>query len=109
MAVYGATKAFVLSFSEALWGEYRERGVRVLALCPGATDTPFFATAGEAAALGKKARPEEVVRLGLEAFRKNRPSVIHGVRNFWTAQSSRFSTRALTARVSAKIMGPKTP
>ncbi|MFD1903116.1 SDR family NAD(P)-dependent oxidoreductase [Paenibacillus rhizoplanae] len=41
-AVYGATKAFVLSFSEALWAETRGRGVRVLTLCPGATDTGFF-------------------------------------------------------------------
>jgi len=40
MAIYGATKAFVLSFSEALWQEYRTRGVRVLAVCPGATRTP---------------------------------------------------------------------
>src|SRR6185369_10619179 len=46
MAVYGATKAFVLSFSEALWAEYRPRGVRVVALCPGATETPFFERAG---------------------------------------------------------------
>jgi len=42
MAVYGATKAFVLSFSEALWAEERPHGIRVLAVCPGATDTEFF-------------------------------------------------------------------
>ena len=42
MAVYGATKAFVLSFTEALWAEERKHGVRVLAVCPGVTDTPFF-------------------------------------------------------------------
>ena len=48
-AVYGATKAFVLSFGEALWAEYRERGVRVLTVSPGATQTQFFARAGEAA------------------------------------------------------------
>ena len=50
MAVYGATKAFVLSFTEALWAEEREHGIRVLAVCPGLTDTPFFELAGEAAA-----------------------------------------------------------
>src|SRR5918911_1610120 len=49
MATYAATKAFVLSFSEALWEENRERGVKVLALCPGVTDTNFFE-----AARGKK-------------------------------------------------------
>jgi short-subunit dehydrogenase len=46
MAVYGASKAFVLSFTEALWAETRASGVRVLALCPGPTQTRFFETAG---------------------------------------------------------------
>jgi NAD(P)-dependent dehydrogenase (short-subunit alcohol dehydrogenase family) len=53
----------VLSFSEALWAEYRPRGVRILALCPGATETGFFARADEGAGGGvKKAAPEDVVR-----------------------------------------------
>lgn len=106
MAVYAASKAFVLSFSEALWGEYRPRGVRVLALCPGATDTPFFARAGEAAALGKKARVEDVVTLGLRAFQSGRASVVHGAANFLTSLSSRFFSRALTVRVSERLMRP---
>jgi len=42
MAVYGASKAFVLSFSQALSEEYRDRNLRVLALCPGATETAFL-------------------------------------------------------------------
>lgn len=42
MAIYGATKAFLLSFSEAVWAENRHRGIRVLALCPGATQTGFL-------------------------------------------------------------------
>src|SRR3977135_4352674 len=42
MATYAATKAFVLSFSEALWEENRPYGVKVMALCPGVTDTNFF-------------------------------------------------------------------
>ena len=46
MAVYGASKAFVLSFTEALWAEERKHGVRVLAVCPGLTDTPFFEVGG---------------------------------------------------------------
>jgi uncharacterized protein len=73
MAVYGATKAFVLSFSEALWAETRERGLKVLALCPGATDTPFFERVGaQEAAFGSRASPEQVVDLALTAFAKNR-------------------------------------
>jgi short-subunit dehydrogenase len=49
MTVYGASKASVLSFSEALAEEVRGRGVRVLALCPGATETAFFDAAGQGA------------------------------------------------------------
>src|SRR5678815_4569526 len=44
-ATYAATKAFVLSFSEALWEENRQFGIHVMALCPGVTDTNFFAAA----------------------------------------------------------------
>ncbi|MFP2928140.1 SDR family NAD(P)-dependent oxidoreductase [Pyxidicoccus sp. 3LG] len=107
MAVYAATKAFVLSFSEALWAEYRPRGVRVLALCPGATDTPFFERAGESAAFGSKAKPEDVVRLGLQAFRSNRASVVHGAGNVFSTLLSRFFTREFTAKVTGQLMRPK--
>lgn len=106
MAVYAATKAFVLSFSEALWAEYRPRGVRVLALCPGATETAFFTRAGEAAAFGKKASAEEVVRLGLKAFGANRASVVHGCANYLTALGARIATREFMARFTARVMRP---
>lgn len=109
LAVYGATKAFVLSFSEALWAEYRPRGVRVLALCPGATETAFFARSGEGAAVGKKASAEDVVRLGLQAFRANRASVVHGTANYFTALLSRFATREFTAKLTARMMKPRPP
>jgi short-subunit dehydrogenase len=46
MSAYGATKAFVLSFSEALWAEYRGRGLRVVAVCPGPVATPFIDAMG---------------------------------------------------------------
>lgn len=107
MAVYAATKAFVLSFSEALWGEYRDRGVKVLALCPGATDTPFFARAGEAAALGAKASAADVVRVGLKAYDAGRASVIHGAMNWLTANSSRFTPRQWVIAISKSLMKPK--
>jgi NAD(P)-dependent dehydrogenase (short-subunit alcohol dehydrogenase family) len=57
MAVYGATKAYVLSFTEALWAETRGTGVRVTALCPGATDTAFFDTASDSASIGRRMTP----------------------------------------------------
>jgi uncharacterized protein len=104
MAVYAASKAFVLSFSEALWGELRERGVRVLALCPGATDTPFFERAGQAAAVGKKARPEDLVTLGLRAFERNRSYAIHGIGNYFTSHSSRFVPRQTTVHIAKRVM-----
>jgi short-subunit dehydrogenase len=104
MAVYGATKAFVLSFSEALWAEYQSRGVRVLALCPGATETPFFEVAGEAAALGKKAAPEAVVELGLAALAKGRTHVIHGFGNYVLANLNRFVPREFTVKLTRSVM-----
>lgn len=110
MAVYGATKAFVLSFSEALWAEYRERGLKVLALCPGATETPFFDRVGaEEAALGKRATPESVVDLALAAVRTNRSHVIAGLGNYLTAQTARVVPRATAARITASLMKPRTP
>jgi short-subunit dehydrogenase len=110
MAVYAATKAFVLSFSAALWAEYRARGVRVLALVPGATETSFFERAGEGAAAGaKKARPEDVVRVGLAAFVAGRASVVHGSANRVFAFLSRFASRELSAKLLAPMTMPKTP
>ncbi len=107
MAVYAATKAFVLSFSEALWAEYGPRGVRVLALCPGATDTPFFERSGEEAAVGARASPLDLVRVGLLAFDRNRSHVIHGAKNYLTAQTSRFVPREAALRITSGIMEPR--
>ena len=67
MAVYGASKAFVLSFSEVLWAEYRQQGIRVLAVCPGPTETSFFDVAkSEGTIGGKKRRVEDVIRTTAE-------------------------------------------
>lgn len=109
MAVYAATKAYVLSLSEALWGEYREQGVRVLALCPGATETPFFERSGEAAALGKKANPVDVVKDGLLAFEAGRSTFIAGAKNWFLANISRFAPRETVTKLSANMMKPRAP
>lgn len=73
-AVYGGTKAFVLSFSEALWAETRGRGIRVLALCPGATETGFFDAVGteEMGAGQKLSTPEKVVQAGFRGIDQGR-------------------------------------
>ena len=105
MAVYGATKAFVLSFSEALHEEVRRSGVTVTALCPGATETEFFDIAGERAAIGRKRSVHDVVRTGLRAFEGKRAVAIDGPANAMLAESVRFMPRSIVARLSAVVMG----
>jgi uncharacterized protein len=107
MAVYGASKAFVLSFSEALWAEYRSKGIRVLALCPGPTSTDFFNVVGtEDAGLGSKETPEKVVQVALQALKQGRPSVISGRRNALMANTVRFAPRGMVARMGEGMMRP---
>jgi uncharacterized protein len=102
MAVYAATKAFVLSFSEALWVEYRDRGLRILALCPGPTKTSLLATSlikPEQAAL-----PRQVVLAGLRALEQGRSYFIPGVKNNLQSRLlPRVMPRPLVARLIGKI------
>ena len=81
MAVYAAAKAFVLSFSEALWDEVRGQGVKVIALCPGPTDTDFFTRAGADDVLTGRRTAEQAVRTCLDALDKGRPYAIDGLVN----------------------------
>lgn len=107
MAVYGASKAFVLSFSQALSEEYRKRGIRFLALCPGATETNFFQVAGEGAAVGRKRTSEQVIATGLQALEQGRTFVIDGQTNAFTTFGERFMPRPLVARVSGQMLRPR--
>ncbi|MFD3944652.1 SDR family NAD(P)-dependent oxidoreductase [Streptomyces sp. NPDC058579] len=107
MAVYAAAKAFVLSFTEALWQESRGTGLRVLALSPGATNTEFFDTIGtEADGGAKRQSPQEVVATALAALdrRTPPPSVVSGRRNRVMASLS----RGLTRRRAVLVMGSMT-
>ena len=110
-AVYGATKAFVLSFSLALWAEYRQKGVRIVALCPGTSATNFFADfgAGLPLLLSKGRNPEAVARTGLRALEQGRPYAVDGRRNAFAAQITHRTPLALTARVAEKAMRPRKP
>lgn len=106
MAVYGATKAFVLSFSEALWAEEKPHGIRVLAVCPGATDTEFFDIAGESAALGKKRSARQVVERTLRELDGGKPSFVDGLSNAVTAHLlTRLVPRRLLITVTGRLMG----
>ena len=111
MSVYGATKAFVLSFTEALWAESRGTGLRVMALSPGATRTEFFDVVGtEKAAGGSRMRTAaEVVTTALKALdRKTTPaSVVVGWSNRLTAFATRrFMSRTFVAKTIARMVAP---
>jgi short-subunit dehydrogenase len=82
-AAYSATKAFLLSFGEALWGEYREKGVDVLVLIAGATDTPLFASRDLGDMKVRVMSPYEVAEIGLGHLGDG-PSVVAGRGNQWT-------------------------
>ncbi len=107
-AVYSATKAFVLSFSEALWGECRGRGVRVLALCPGATATEFFDVVGtDARGPGAKRAPAQVVETGLRALERGRPYAVDGLANYLMVQVPRVVPRGIVVRLLARASRPR--
>jgi hypothetical protein len=105
MAVYGATKAFVRSFSEALNEEVRARGVRVLALCPGPTATEFF-DASIAAPRGPIRTVRDVVATGLRAYDAGMTVAIDGANNQLLIASSKLLPRRWVTKITARIMRP---
>lgn len=107
MAVYYATKAYVLSFGEAVDNEVRDKGVTITTLCPGATESGFQAAAAmEDSALvkGKKLpTSKEVAEYGYNAMMKGKTVAIHGLVNWIMANSVRFLPRALVVKVTRKV------
>jgi len=105
MATYAATKAFVLSFSEALWEENRAFGVKVMALCPGVTDTNFFEAArGEKPPARASQTPEEVVDTALRGLARGKSHVISGWINRVMTESERLAPRSLVTRMAGRMM-----
>jgi len=104
MAVYYATKAYVLSFSEALANEVVGSGVVVCCFCPGATDTGFAKRAGtQNSRLFKKIgamKAETVARDGYRGLMAGRTLVFSGLQNWLVAESVRFAPRKLVTAVS---------
>jgi short-subunit dehydrogenase len=106
MAVYFATKAFVLSFTEALHEEWKDRGIKVSALCPGPTRTEFgevagIGTLGSFDRLSMEAAP--VVRAGLDGLERNQAVVIPGTTNKLGAWSTRFAPRSVVRRIAGSL------
>lgn len=108
MAVYGATKAFVLSFTEALWAETKPVGVKVIAICPGATETPFFDVVGaEEASVGKRRSPERVVATTFKALERGLPSVVDGRLNAFLSRLPGLLPRRAILRIMEKAVRPR--
>lgn len=108
VAVYFATKAYVLSFSEALHEEVKASGVHVTALCPGPTRSEFAEVAHlDATAAFRSAAlvadPGAVARAGLDALERNRAFVVPGFANRLAAFATRLVPRSLTRRIAGKL------
>ena len=105
MATYAATKAFVLSFSEALWEENRPYGVHVMALCPGVTETNFFEAARSQKPPARVAQaPEDVVETALRGLSRGKSNVVSGWTNLLMVEAERLAPRSLVVRVAGRMM-----
>jgi short-subunit dehydrogenase len=107
MAVYYATKAYVLSFSEAVDNEVRDKGVTITTLCPGPTESGFQAAANlEESKLfkGKKLpTSKEVAEYGYKAMMQGKTIAIHGLMNAIMAYAIRFVPRSLVVKLVRKV------
>lgn len=107
MAVYFATKAYVLSFSEAVNNEVSDKGVTITTLCPGATESGFQAAAAmeESNLVKGKKLPtsKEVAEYGYASMMKGKTVAIHGLMNWIMANSVRFVPRAIVVKLTRKI------
>ena len=110
MAVYYATKAYVISFTEAIANEVRHSGVTVTCFCPGATHTGFAKRAGnDKSRLFKQLGALNVEKVALDGYRavmEGRSLAISGVHNWIVAQSTRFAPRKVVTAISRWIIEP---
>jgi len=106
-AVYGAGKAYVLSFGVALHQELRGSGVSCTTLCPGVTDTEFFAVAGQRQTVFHRLSmmsSRAVARQGIAALLARRPSVVAGRMNALMALGTRLTPRSWAAALAERMM-----
>ena len=109
MAIYAATKAFVLSFSEAIGAELRGTGVTVSALCPGVTITGFQARSGVGGSRLNKMgsmTAVQVAKIGYAALQRGQNIIVPGFLNWLLAFSTRLAPRSLITNMSKRMMEP---
>ncbi len=108
-AIYAATKAFVFSFSAALWAEYRQRGILVLALCLGLVETGFFTAAGSPPPTGSPASsPHVVVAAALKGLERGKIYVVAGRMNYVVANfAKRLLPLSTVSLMVANMIRPK--
>lgn len=108
MAVYFATKAYVLHFSEAINNEVKENGISVTALCPGPTESGFKAGAEmeESRLMKGKKLPssKEVADFGYHKMMQGKAVAIHGLKNFILSNSVRFAPRSLSVKIARSVI-----
>lgn len=111
MAVYYATKAYVLFLSEAIDSEVRSKGISVTAYCPGPTETGFFAagnvTDSRLVKIRRPASSRSVAESGYKAMMKGKTVAIPGILNKLMAFSVRFTPRALVVIIAKYLQGKK--
>ena len=101
--VYGASKAFVLSFSEALTGELLDTNIRVMALCPGTTESRFMENANADTSNMNLAPASKVVSSALTAYTKNRMYTVSGTINYLVSLIPRLVSRKRTVKIVANM------
>jgi short-subunit dehydrogenase len=112
MALYYASKAFLLSFSEAIANELKGTGVTATVLCPGPTRTEFFQVAGIADSNlmrgGNLMGAADVAQVGYRAMMDGKAEVIAGARNRWMMRGARFVPRTALAEVTRRLNSTRT-
>ena len=108
LAVYSATKSYVLHFSEALAEELKGTGVTVTTLCPGLTMSNFFKRSGisndEVKTWGNLANAKEVAEYGYEMMIKNKVIVVYGLRNRFNVFLKRFLPRNVVTKITGRVL-----
>ena len=104
MAIYYASKSYVLSLTEALHEELKGTKIKVSAICPGPTKTEFFEVANVTGLLPRIATdPVGVVRAGLKGLERNKAVIIRGLGNKTTSKAYRFLPRVTMRRIMARL------